>query len=1086
MTTLANKQKAENITYSPSVNIIRDADAALNYIPTPNAKKAFNQIINDYQVGIRSFNIIGAYGIGKSAFLWAFEKNINRSNNYFSPVNTTFGKLKGFQFIRLVGEYNSLKSIFAKHIGVNKKEYTTNDVITLIDKYCKAQSNANKGVAIVIDEFGKFLEYAAKNNPESELYFIQQLAEYVNDPKRNVLLVTTLHQDFNGYSRALTNTQQNEWDKVKGRLKEITFSEPVEQLLFLVSERLPKLKIGEKDKNFIKLFQCIENSKSFPLKDYFNTTIAERLLPFDILSAATLTLALQKYGQNERSLFSFIESNDQLGLRDFSSANNAYYNIACLYDYLIHNYYSVLTTKYNPHYTQWGAIRTAIERTEGIFNEGVNDALKLVKTIGLLNVFASASARIDSNFLCEYAKYSLKITNPEPIIKQLENYKIIRFVKHSHKYVLFEGTDLDIELAIDLAGNLVEKVTNVVHHLSKHFDFPYISAKAAYYAKGTPRFFEFHLSDVPAKLLPEGEIDGYINLIFSDVITDKEIKAFSENANQAILYGKYKNNEDVRNLLFEIEKIEKVKENNASDRVALRELDNILQHQIKLLNHYIIGNLYSDKSNVDWYFNGKKEKVHDQKSFNQLLSRICEVVYTSAPRYKNEMVNKTRLSGVISIAKKSYLQHLTENWSVQDIGFNALKFPPEKTVYLSLLRETGIHRASKDGYILAEPTDNSFSALWDACDGFLKSTKNGKRNLQDLADILSAPPFKLKKGFIDFWIPTFLFCKRDDFALFGEDGYIPNLSVETLDLVSREPGDYEVKAFDLGGVKLNIFNRYRLLLNQSEQTTASNATFIETIKPFLSFYKELPLYAKQTKIISKRAQALREAIAYSKDPEETFFDNFPKALGFNIVQLQKNEQELEIFAKQLQSCIKEIRTSYDNLINSFETYILDEVVGKKEKFEKYKISLQNRFSNIKKHLLLPHQRVFLQRVNSEIDDRRAWLSSIAQACISKPFDTINDEEQAILFDKFKDIVHELDNLCEISASGFDENEEIVLKLEMTSFVQGLQKNLVRLPKTKSKDFVQLQTSIKTKLSNDTQLNIATLAKLLEELLNNEK
>lgn len=1086
MTTLANKRNVGDITYSPSVNIIRDAGGRLNYIPTPNAKKAFNQILNDYQIGIRSFNIIGAYGIGKSAFLWAFERNINRIDSYFSTVNNSFGKTKNFQFIRFVGEYSSLKATFSKQLGLNKKAYTTSDIIIQLDKYCKTQQASNKGVAIIIDEFGKFLEYAAKNNPESELYFIQQLAEYVNNLKHNVILVTTLHQDFNGYSRSLTNTQQNEWDKVKGRLKEITFSEPVEQLLFLASERLPKLKIGEKEKNFGKLFQCIDNSKSFPLKDYFNISIAEQLLPFDILTAAILTLALQKYGQNERSLFSFIESNDQLGLRDFNSANNTYYNISCLYDYLIHNYYSVLTTKYNPHYTQWGAIRTAIERTEGLLNEHVNDAIKLVKTIGLLNVFASGSARIDFNFLCEYAKYSLKISTPGPIIKELENYKIIRFVKHSHKYILFEGTDLDIELAIDQAGNLVEKVTNVVHHLIKHFEFPYISAKSAYYDKGTPRYFEFHLSDVPAKLIPDGEIDGYINLVFSEAITDKEMKAISENASQAIVYGRYKNNEEVRNLLFEIEKIEKVKENNLNDRVALRELDNILQHQVKLLNHYIIGNLYSDKSQVDWYFNGRKEKVSDQKSFNQLLSRICESIYSSTPRYKNEMVNKTRLSGVISTAKKSYLQHLTEHWSVQDIGFNSIKFPPEKTVYLSLLRETGIHRIAKDGFILGEPTDATFRELWETCDSFLKSTKNGKRNLQDLVDILSAPPFKLKKGFIDFWIPTFLFCKRDDFALYSEEGYIPTLSGETLDLVSREPGDYEVKAFDIGGVKLNIFNRYRLLLNQPEQSKASNATFIETIKPFLSFYKELPIYAKQTKTISKKAQALRDAIAFSKDPEETFFDNFPKALGFNIVQLQKNQQELETFAKQLQSCIKEIRTSYDNLINSFESFILSEVVGKQEKFEKYKISLQNRFSNIKKHLLLPYQRVFIQRVNSEIDDRRAWLSSIAQACIGKPFDAINDEEQAVLFDKFTDIVHELDNLCEISASGFNENEEIVLKLEMTSFVQGLQKNLVRLPKTKNKEYIQLQTAIKTKLSTDTQLNIATLAKLLEELLNNGK
>ena len=149
------------------------------------------------------------------------------------------------------------------------------DVIQLIDKYYKSIIKSGRGLAIVIDEFGKFLEYAAKNNPERELYFIQQLAEYVNDPRKHIFLITTLHQDFNGYARNLTKTQQNEWDKVKGRLKEITFNEPVEQLLFLAAERLSELKLGNKDKNFSGLFESIENANAFPLKDYFSESYAE-------------------------------------------------------------------------------------------------------------------------------------------------------------------------------------------------------------------------------------------------------------------------------------------------------------------------------------------------------------------------------------------------------------------------------------------------------------------------------------------------------------------------------------------------------------------------------------------------------------------------------------------------------------------------------------------------------------------------------------------------------------------------------------------------------------------------------------------
>ncbi|MBO9595460.1 MAG: hypothetical protein J7599_21335 [Niabella sp.] len=1087
MTTIANnKKKQEHKSFSPSVNIVRDADSMLHYIPTTNSKQVFTQLINDYQVGIRSFTIVGAYGIGKSAFLWAFEKNINHQQHFFSKLSSNM-LAKEFDFLRIVGQYNSLKNELANQIGISSKEFTTNTLLNALDKRYKALSKSNKGLVIAVDEFGKFLEYAAKNNPEDELYFIQQLAEYVNDTKKNIFFITTLHQDFNGYARALTKSQQNEWDKVKGRLKEVTFNEPVEQLLFLASERLAELKLGQKDKQFSKLFKSIETAKVFPLKDYFIESFAEKLLPFDILTAAVLTLSLQKYGQNERSLFSFIESNDHLGIREYHNNQTPYYNLASLYDYLVYNFHSLLTTKFNPHYTQWAAMRIAIERTEGLLEDQVSDALKLVKAIGLLNIFTTAAASINRAFLIEYGKYSLGIKQPETIITKLEKLKIIRFVNHSNKFILFEGTDLDIELAINEAGNLVERVVNTVHHLNKYFDFPFISAKAAYYEKGTPRLFTFRLSEEPLIQAPENEIDGIINLIFSDKLKDKDIRSISENNEEAILYGLYKNTDEIKNLLFEIEKIEKVKEANNEDRVALRELNSILQHQVKLLNHYVLANIYAGvESSIVWFFKGKKQIISDEKSFNQLLSRICNEVYPDTPVFKNEMVNKTKLSGALSVAKKNLLKNLTEYWNHNELGFDTTKFPPEKTVYLSLLRNTGIHQHYKEGVVLTEPTDATFYQLWHTSIHFLESTRTGKRSLKEFVDILLARPFKLKKGFIDFWVPIFLFTRRDDFALFGADGYIPTLTDDTLELISRDPVGYDLKAFDIEGVKLNIFNRYRALLNQSEQERPTNQTFIETIKPFLVFYRDLPNYAKNTKSLGKKTLALREAIAYSKNPEETFFEQFPKALGFTIPQLQKGERELVAFVSQLQQSIREIRTCFDELVNNFETFIQEDILGNKLGFPRYKDNLQQRFSGLKRHLLLPHQRVFVQRIQSELDDRKAWLNSLAQACIGKSLEMMTDEEWPLLVEKFKDTVHELDNLSDISKSGFDENKEIAVKFEVTSFVKGLQRNLVRLPKTKNKELIQLQSVVKAKLSDDRQLNIAMLAQLLEELIRDEK
>ena len=230
---------------------------------------------------------------------------------------------------------------------------------------------------------------------------------------------------------------------------------------------------------------------------------------------------------------------------------------------------------------------------------------------------------------------------------------------------------------------------------------------------------------------------------------------------------------------------------------------------------------------------------------------------------------------------------------------------------------------------------------------------------------------------------------------------------------------------------------------------------------------------------------MREVIARSKDPETTFFEDFPKALKYNITKLQNNPGDLEKFISQLQNSIREIRICYDELVNRVEQFLLEEIIGENMTFPAYKTQLQLRLKNIKKHLLLPNQKVFFQRLYSQLDDRNAWLNSIAQACIGKALDVINDDEETLLYEKLKETIHELDNLCEISKGDVNNEKEEIFKLEITSFIDGLYKKLIRLPKNKTKIMLKIENDIKAKLSEDKQLNIATLTKLLREQLKSE-
>jgi len=1067
--------------FTTSINILRDTEKDFHYIPTPNAKQVVNQIVNDFKKGIRSFNIIGTYGTGKSSFLLALEQSIRGTKRFFEP---NFIANPKFDFVKIIGSYTSVVEQFADVFEVTTiKNRHENIFLEVFNRYQSLGKN-NGVLFLFLDEFGKFLEYASKHNSENELYFIQQLAEFCNNPKYNIILITTVHQSFDSYAYSLSSTQKQEWTKVKGRFREITFNEPVEQLLYLASEYVSENVESNASKTSIK--KCLKlaaGTKAFSFNKDFLNEIAAKLFPIDILSANILTISLQRYGQNERSLFTFLESTDHTGLSKFNKRGNPFYNLSCVYDYLHFNFYSFITSKYNPDFSSWSSIRSALEEVERAFDSSINDYAKAIKTIGLLNIFSESGSILNRNFLSQYLETTCGVKNAINIIDNLEKKKIILYRLHSQRFILFEGTDLDIQSALIEAGNSLSEVSDVTSLLNKYFQFTPVFAKLYSYEKGTPRYFEFVISEHPISRVPTGEIDGYVNLIFNSKINGDEIEKASENQEEAIVYCLFNNSEEIKTLLFEIEKIQKVIEENRDDKVAKRELENIVESQIRLLNHYITDSIYTGSKDVKWFFNGLPKTIANKKDFNKLLSQVCNEVYYATPVFRNELLNKHKISASIHTAKRNYFKALANNWDKENLGFEEEKFPPEKTIYLSLLKENGISPIREGSFYVATINKSStFDHIWKVSEKFIESAKSEQKRISDFVEVLSKRPFKLKKGLIDFWIPTFLFIKRDDFAIFNDDGYIPNLSNENLELIAKYPEKYIIKTFDIEGVKLDIFNSYRTFLNKSTESKFNNISFIETIKPFIIFYKGLPEYSKNTKRLSSAALNIRHAIANSKDPEETFFDAFPNALGISLIALQKDNSKLQSYTTTLQKSIRELRASYDGLVQRFEEFICNEFIGKTIEFEEYKVQLQTRFKKLKRHLLLANQKTFIQRIDSLLDDKKAWLNSIAQAVTGKTLEAFTDEDEIMLFEKFKSMIFELDSLTNISKADIDEASEDVIGVKIDSFFSTINPKIVRVPKKKAEEIEQIKTALKKELSSDKTLNIAAVLNLLKELL----
>lgn len=234
--------------FSLSANIEEGFASEAKYIVTPNARQVAEGIANGFRSGVHSYTIIGSYGTGKSSFLLALERDLMGGKQYELLNPSELSEKRKFEILKIVGDYKELSVLLSQKLSVDG---TADSILDeLKTKYNKLKSQ-RKFLVIFIDEFGKVLEHAAKNNPERELYFMQKLAEFVNVPSRNILLLTTLHQNFNAYSRTLNEVQKEEWTKVKGRFQELVFVEPIEQLLYLASAQIDASRTMQNDDSVI-------------------------------------------------------------------------------------------------------------------------------------------------------------------------------------------------------------------------------------------------------------------------------------------------------------------------------------------------------------------------------------------------------------------------------------------------------------------------------------------------------------------------------------------------------------------------------------------------------------------------------------------------------------------------------------------------------------------------------------------------------------------------------------------------------------------------------------------------------------------
>lgn len=217
------------------------------YLVTPTIKEIARRIIDELEhpMGARSWSITGPYGSGKSAF-GLFLADLLSSPKPSHPESQVLRKgrkalKRPFVPVLVVAERAPLAPTilgalaaalrvaapaFSRKLdGVQRGDDLSGAALSqlVLEAAQIAATKAYGGLLLIVDELGKFLEFASTEHSGGDVYLLQQLAETAARSQPPILLTTILHSAFADYLPVGQELRRAEWQKVQGRFQDVPF-----------------------------------------------------------------------------------------------------------------------------------------------------------------------------------------------------------------------------------------------------------------------------------------------------------------------------------------------------------------------------------------------------------------------------------------------------------------------------------------------------------------------------------------------------------------------------------------------------------------------------------------------------------------------------------------------------------------------------------------------------------------------------------------------------------------------------------------------------------------------------------------------
>ncbi|MDB5343261.1 MAG: hypothetical protein JWP89_1638 [Schlesneria sp.] len=1123
------------------------------YLLTGTGRRALRRLAPAMQASStsRAWSLTGPYGTGKSAFALylsalltpeksAASKNAHRllreadpelaqnlsgrggaSASHLASIPVT-GTSEPLPAALLRGLERSLKHHVAGSGGkaatsVRKaqdalrggKSVGSPQILELLDATVShvCASPGTDGAFLIIDELGRLLDYANNRPEESDLGILQDLAEYANRSNRPFLMMTIRHQSLTAYSANLPTARRIEWEKIQGRFEDIEFIEPADEMLRLLA-RAMEVSIPESScadsKPFAQLVRQAWQLGIAPdqLSQNEFADLLARCHPLHPIVSTILGFVFRRLGQNERSAFSFLFSHEPFGLQEFlrKPDPDGLFGVARLYDYLSHNIREALYT--SSYAKRWAEIETVLDQL--VSGTAVEE--RIVKSIGLINALG-ATDRLRATrevISCSMGDtVTLNACNRE--IDRLIDRSVVVDRHYNKTLALWEGSDVDLDAELLVARDRLDASTPVADLASRFFGTRPIVAKRHSFQTGALRYFpvSFCTADSLAQLHQCTEPLG-ISIVLASRASEldgavRRLRKLDEPTQQGRVFCIALEATGFTTAIRDLAALEWVRDNVKpleGDRTARKELTIRIEEVRRLLGEQL-DRILNPERLVDnpcrWFRGGKELHFKSGLRLQDILSQTCDDIYSSSPRILNELLNRRELSSAAAGARRNLIERMFQDSNKADLGI--LGTPPEKSLYLSLLQQGGLHRKMKDSWEFLAPQNNAPSNLkpaWDEITRFFGDTDAGSRMVAELFSRLSAPPFGVLEGPLPVLFCAALLVHEHEIALYKDGTFIPSPDTPDFELLMKNPDRYSVQRWRISGVRTAVFQRLAELLGREIPGIRVGRTeILELIKPLLRFFKGLNDYSLYTHSISDEAAAIREVLQKANEPDTMLFSDLPTACGVKPFASKEraSSRRVEEYIERLRNGLRELQTAYERLLQSvFE--LLQTAFGIEGDLDTVRTSLTQRGSILIEACGNPTLKSFITRMLQPEFDKWEWVEALAGVVVIKPSAKWRDAD----LDRFRQeivamarLFRHVESLSFVPKSRESESSSETVRIGVTTSDAADVERVVRLNHKQSeivdKVEVAIENALKCVTSTDkNDIRLAALARVAKRLL----